>query len=64
MAFDAERFGQAAAQIEAARLARGLTEFRCNNPECGRVIGEYIAPVRYFLVRCRRCGLYSELTTE
>jgi hypothetical protein len=50
-------------QLAEAIRRRGLLEFRCANPECQRVIGEYEPPVRYFLVRCRRCGLYSELST-
>jgi hypothetical protein len=50
--------------IEIAQAARGLVPFRCQNLECGRIILEYEAPVRYILVRCRRCHLYSVLQDD
>lgn len=57
-----DRLALAIAQVEAARVARGLVDFRCSDPECNCKFGEYEPPIRmYVCVKCRKCGLYSEL---
>jgi len=58
------RIDHAAQLLAEARRRRGLKEFRCQNRECGRVMFEFLPPIGVVLQRCRRCGLYSELTTE
>jgi hypothetical protein len=63
---DAVQLGKAtrAAQLlDEALRKRGLRVLVCANPDCSRTILEYEDPIGYLLVKCRRCGLYSELTT-
>ena len=54
---------KAARLLDDAIRRRGLHVLVCANPECGRTILEYQGPIGYVFVKCRRCGLYSELTT-
>jgi DNA-directed RNA polymerase subunit RPC12/RpoP len=54
-----ERYERAVRQIAEAERQRGLTEYRC--PDCGALLGYYEPPVRLVQIKCRKCGLYSEL---
>lgn len=54
----------AVAHVESAIRARGLREFRCHNAQCNAKHFEYRPPIGEVSVKCRRCGLYSVLTTE
>jgi hypothetical protein len=49
--------------LDEALRRRGLHVLICANPECARTILEYQEPIGLVFVKCRRCGLYSELTT-
>jgi hypothetical protein len=55
-----DRYQLALQQIAAASRARGLTDFRCH--DCGALLGYYEAPVKLIQIKCRKCGLFSELS--
>lgn len=55
-----ERYELARRQIAEAERQRGLLPFRCR--DCGALLGYYEAPVKLIQIKCRKCGLYSELS--
>lgn len=59
----ASRIDLARTLIELATAQRGLSEFLCANPDCRALLFRFKGRIDYVQQKCRRCGLYSELST-